>query len=96
MQLIPSRAAQYYNRTKNRKGAYWEDRYHATAVDADEYLARSSFMQLAGSDRRFFLTYPEEDSIECRHDQQGQEGGKTQAEHDGYRHGDEEGISHQR
>ncbi len=40
MQLIASRASQYYNRTKSRKGAYWEDRYHATAVDSDDYLAR--------------------------------------------------------
>lgn len=40
MQLIAGRTAQDYNRRKARKGAYWEDRYHATAVDTDGYLAR--------------------------------------------------------
>ena len=40
MQLIAGRTAQEYNQRKGRKGAYWEDRYHATAVDTDEYLAR--------------------------------------------------------
>jgi putative transposase len=40
MQLIAGRTAQEYNRRKGRKGAFWEDRYHATAVDTDAYLAR--------------------------------------------------------
>lgn len=40
MQLIQSRTAQKYNRRKLRKGAFWEDRYHATAVDTDQHLAR--------------------------------------------------------
>lgn len=40
MQLIAGRSAQEYNQRKNRKGAFWEDRYHATAVDTEEYLAR--------------------------------------------------------
>ena len=40
MQLIAGRTAQTYNHNKKRKGAYWEDRYHATAVDTDTYLAR--------------------------------------------------------
>ncbi len=39
MQLIAGRTAQEYNYRKKRKGAYWEDRYHATAVDCDKYLA---------------------------------------------------------
>ncbi len=29
---------QEYNQRKNRKGAYWEDRYHATAVETDKHL----------------------------------------------------------
>ena len=29
-----------YNRRKQRPGAFWEDAYHATAVDTDEHLAR--------------------------------------------------------
>ena len=40
VQLVAGRTAQEYNQRKNRKGAFWEDRYHATAVDKDEYLAR--------------------------------------------------------
>ena len=40
MQLISGRVAQQFNRRKSRKGAYWEDRYHATAVQSDGHLAR--------------------------------------------------------
>ena len=40
MQLVAGRVAQEYNRRKKRCGAYWEDRYHATAVDSEGYLAR--------------------------------------------------------
>ena len=40
MQLIAGRTAQEYNRRKGRLGAYWQDRYHATAVDTQGYLAR--------------------------------------------------------
>jgi len=32
MQLIAGRTAQQYNRRKTRNGAFWKDRYHATAV----------------------------------------------------------------
>src|SRR5207244_3292320 len=40
MQLIAGRTAQEYNQRKNRQGAFWEDRYHATAIEADEHLHR--------------------------------------------------------
>ena len=40
MQLIAGRTAQEYNQRKGRKGAFWEDRYHATVVDTGDYLAR--------------------------------------------------------
>jgi len=40
MQLIAGRTGQAYNRRKTRKGAFWEDRYHATAVETGEHLAR--------------------------------------------------------
>ena len=39
MQLIAGRTAQY-NERKNRHGAFWEDRYHASAIEADEHLHR--------------------------------------------------------
>ncbi len=38
MQLVAGRVAQEYNLRKNRKGAFWEDRYHATSVATDEHL----------------------------------------------------------
>ena len=40
MQLIAGRTAQEYNERKRRQGAFWEDRYPATAVEADEHLHR--------------------------------------------------------
>ena len=40
MQLVASRTAQEYNLRKNRKGAYWEDRYHATAIEGNDHLFR--------------------------------------------------------
>ena len=40
MQLIAGRTAQEYNQRKSRHGAFWEDRYHATAIQADEHLHR--------------------------------------------------------
>jgi len=40
IQLIAGRTAQEYNQRKNRQGAFWEDRYHATAIEADEHLHR--------------------------------------------------------
>src|SRR5918996_3440644 len=40
MQLIAGRIAQEYNQGKNRHGAFWEDRYHATAIEDDEHLHR--------------------------------------------------------
>jgi putative transposase len=40
MQLIAGRTGQEYNQRKGRRGAFWEDRYHATAIEADEHLHR--------------------------------------------------------
>ena len=40
IQLIAGRTAQEYNRRKKRKGAFWEDRYHATAIETGEHLLR--------------------------------------------------------
>ena len=33
MQLIAGRTGQEYDIRKGRRGAFWEDRYHATAVE---------------------------------------------------------------
>jgi len=40
LQLIESRVAQAYNTRKDRHGAFWEDRYHATAIESGLQLAR--------------------------------------------------------
>ncbi|MFA4911376.1 MAG: transposase [Desulfobacteria bacterium] len=40
MQLVAGRTGQEFNQRKDRKGAYWEDRYHATAVESGDHLAR--------------------------------------------------------
>lgn len=40
LQLIAGRTAQEYNQRKRRKGAFWEDRFFATAICTDEHLAR--------------------------------------------------------
>jgi putative transposase len=40
IQLTAGRTAQEYNNRKRRKGAFWEDRYHAVAVESGEHLIR--------------------------------------------------------
>lgn len=38
LQLVAGRTAQAYNIRKERVGAFWQDRYHATAVESDAHL----------------------------------------------------------
>jgi putative transposase len=40
MQLVAGRVAQEYNRRKTRNGAFWDDRYHATAIEKNEHFLR--------------------------------------------------------
>lgn len=40
IQLIAARTGQEFNQRKKRKGAFWEDRYHATAVESDKHLVQ--------------------------------------------------------
>jgi len=40
MHLAASRAAQEYNYARSRHGAFWEDRYHSTAIEAGVHLIR--------------------------------------------------------
>ena len=40
LQLVAGRTAQEYNLRKGRKGAFWEDRYHATAIESGKHLRR--------------------------------------------------------
>ena len=47
MQLIACRTAQEYNQRKGRQGAFWEDRYHATAIQVDgKKRGHSDFLRL--------------------------------------------------
>jgi len=38
IKLIAGRTGQEFNQRKSRKGAFWEDRYHATAVESGYHL----------------------------------------------------------
>ena len=38
IKLIAGRTGQEFNQRKGRKGAFWEDRYHATAVESGQHL----------------------------------------------------------
>jgi len=40
IKLIAGRTAQELNQRKKRKGAFWEDRYHATAVQQGDHLIK--------------------------------------------------------
>jgi len=40
MQLVAGRIAQEYNERLGRRGAFWEDRYHATAVESRTHLLK--------------------------------------------------------
>lgn len=40
LQLVAGRTGQEYNKRKERRGAFWEERYHATAIDSDQHLLR--------------------------------------------------------
>ncbi len=40
MQLMAGCTGRAYNARKQRRGAFWEDFYHATVVDTEEHLAR--------------------------------------------------------
>jgi putative transposase len=38
IKLVAGRTGQEYNMRKNRMGAFWQDRYHATAVESNRHL----------------------------------------------------------
>jgi len=40
IKLVAGRTGQEYNVRKKRKGAFWEDRYHATAIESEQHLLR--------------------------------------------------------
>lgn len=38
--MVAGRTGQEYNLRKKRKGAFWEGRYHATAIESEQHLLR--------------------------------------------------------
>lgn len=60
MQLIAGRTGQAYNERKGRKGAFWEDRYHATAIEAETHLLRCLVYIDLNMVRAGVVTHPSE------------------------------------
>jgi putative transposase len=68
LQLIAGRVAQEYNLRKFRKGAFWEDRYHATAVSSDKHLWRCIGYIDLNMVRAGVVSHPEEWKISGYHE----------------------------
>lgn len=60
IQLIAGRTGQEYNQRKNRNGAFWEDRYHATAVSSDRHLIQCIVYIDLNMVRAGIVTHPAE------------------------------------
>jgi REP element-mobilizing transposase RayT len=60
MQLIAGRTGQEYNQRKQRKGAFWEDRYHATAVETNKHLIQCMVYMDMNMVRAGVVRYPSE------------------------------------
>lgn len=60
MQLIAGRTGQEYNRREKRKGAFWEDRYHATIVQTNRHLLRCMVYIDLNMVRAGIVGHPEE------------------------------------
>jgi len=58
MQLIAGRTEQEYNQRKKRNGAFWEDRYHATAVESGPYLIQCMIYIDVNMVRAGVVTHP--------------------------------------
>jgi putative transposase len=60
MQLVAGRTAQEYNIKKRRKGAFWEDSYHATAIETGEHLQQCLLYLDLNMVRAGAVKHPEE------------------------------------
>jgi len=60
IQLIAGRTGHEYNQRKNRNGAFWEDRYHATAVSSDRHLIQCIVYIDLNMVRAGVVTHPSE------------------------------------
>lgn len=68
MQLVSGRTAQEFNKRHGRSGAFWEDRYHATAVQTDQHLARCMVYIDLNMVRAGEVSHPEEWSCSGYHE----------------------------
>lgn len=68
MQLISGRTAQEFNKRHGRRGAFWEDRYHATAVQTDQHLIRCLVYIDLNMVRAGEVSHPEEWSCSGYHE----------------------------
>jgi len=59
LQLVAGQIAQEYNQRKNRKGAFWEDQYHATAIQSNEQLIKCMVYMDLNMVRAGVVKYPE-------------------------------------
>lgn len=71
IQLVAGRTAQKYNQRKGRKGAFWEDRYHATAVESGEHLRRCLVYVDLNMVRAGVVRHPSEWALGGYHEIQG-------------------------
>ncbi len=60
IQLVAGRTGQEYNQRKKRNGAFWQDRYHATAVDTDRHLLQCLVYIDLNMVRAGVIAHPEE------------------------------------
>lgn len=60
IKLVAGRTAQEYNQRKNRNGAFWEDRYHATAISSDRHLIQCIVYIDLNMVRAGVVTHPSE------------------------------------
>lgn len=60
LQLIAGRTAQKFNQRKKRKGAFWEDRYNATAVEQYGHLFRCLVYMDLNMVRAGMVSHPSE------------------------------------
>jgi putative transposase len=60
MQLVAGRTGQEHKQRKQRKGAFWEDRYHATAVEANQHLIQCLVYMDLNMVRAGAVSHPDE------------------------------------
>ena len=60
VQLVAGRSGQAYNQRKQRNGAYWEDRFHATAVETGEHFRQCLLYLDLNMVRAGVVTHPEQ------------------------------------